>query len=103
MRSGSLSVQTTWWPSSARHVPVTKPTYPQPITEICTYGLLNCGQSNGLACRHHLPAGSLQSSFAQRVRLSAPNHVTESNRGPQIKQSVRVRSRDKENAENGLG
>src|SRR5438552_13027362 len=36
MRSGSLSVQTTWWPSSAKHVPVTKPTYPQPITEIRT-------------------------------------------------------------------
>src|SRR5260370_41022236 len=29
----SMSVQTTSCPASARHAPVTRPTYPQPMTE----------------------------------------------------------------------
>src|SRR5882672_2131387 len=33
MRSRSMSVQTTSCPASARQAPVTKPTYPQPMTE----------------------------------------------------------------------
>ena len=33
MRRSSISVQMTSCPASARHAPVTNPTYPQPITE----------------------------------------------------------------------
>src|SRR5882724_228228 len=33
MRSRSMSVHTTSCPASARQAPVTKPTYPQPMTE----------------------------------------------------------------------
>src|SRR5215471_18518972 len=33
MRPASMSVHITWCPASARQAPVTKPTYPQPITD----------------------------------------------------------------------
>src|SRR6266436_1848883 len=88
MRSGSLSVQTTWWPSSAKHVPVTKPTYPQPITEIRTYGLLNCGLSTGLSTPHHLPAGSLQPSLSVPRQAPARTIGLHGNGGSQIEQSA---------------
>src|SRR5439155_8886921 len=39
--SGIISTQVTWLPMSARHVPVTRPTYPVPITQmIDTFNLL---------------------------------------------------------------
>src|SRR6266704_3109737 len=38
--SESQSTQMTLWPNSERHVAATKPTYPEPITEICILFLL---------------------------------------------------------------
>src|SRR5450631_3160616 len=42
-----MSVQITSWPASARHAAVTKPTYPQPITERCKRTLLSRNSQRG--------------------------------------------------------
>src|ERR1700741_4684443 len=37
IRAASISVHITSWPASARHAPVTSPTYPHPITDKCKF------------------------------------------------------------------
>src|SRR6266576_3256088 len=75
MRSGSLSVQTTWWPSSAKHVPVTKPSYPQPITEIRTFCLLNCSPPNGTLCCALSTRGTAPANILRREQVALYQHL----------------------------
>src|SRR5262249_46296035 len=65
MRSASISVQKTSCPASARQAPVTKPTYPQPMTQRRKNSSLlgNWGHRGLCGSPHKQPAQAEQHEF----------------------------------------